>query len=86
MLVLTHAQNILKSDKFAFKGDKSRVVRRTFWLIKVVPTWKKFEKRCFTQTDGRHFTLSWARAYCIAGIKLESSEKVWWGDSTAILL
>jgi hypothetical protein len=24
---------------------KSRVVRRTFWLIKVVPTWKKFEKR-----------------------------------------
>jgi hypothetical protein len=25
---------------------KSRVVRRTFWLIKVVPTWKKFEKRC----------------------------------------
>jgi hypothetical protein len=27
---------------------KSRVVRRTFWLIKVVPTWKKFEKRCPT--------------------------------------
>jgi hypothetical protein len=25
--------------QFAFKGDKSRVVRRTFWLIKVVPTW-----------------------------------------------
>jgi hypothetical protein len=25
---------------------KSRVVRRTFWLIKVVPTWKEFEKRC----------------------------------------
>jgi hypothetical protein len=25
---------------------KSRVVRRTFWLIKVVPTWKKFEKHC----------------------------------------
>jgi hypothetical protein len=23
------------------------VVRRTFWLIKVVPTWKEFEKRCF---------------------------------------
>jgi hypothetical protein len=46
-----------KNDKFAFKGDKSRVVRRTFWLmkvvrrtlwlIKVVPTWKKFEKRWF---------------------------------------
>jgi hypothetical protein len=32
--------------QFAFKGDKSRVHRRTFWLIKVVPTWKKFEKRC----------------------------------------
>jgi hypothetical protein len=32
--------------QFAFKADKSRVVRRTFWLIKVVPTWKKFEKRC----------------------------------------
>jgi hypothetical protein len=31
--------------QFAFKGDKSRVVRRTFWLIKVVPTWKKFGKR-----------------------------------------
>jgi hypothetical protein len=26
----------------------SRAVRRTFWLIKVVPTWKKFEKRCYT--------------------------------------
>ena len=22
------------------------MVRRTFWLMKVVPTWKKFEKRC----------------------------------------
>jgi hypothetical protein len=32
--------------QFAFKGDKSRVVRRTFWLIKVVPTWKKFGKHC----------------------------------------
>jgi hypothetical protein len=32
--------------QFAFKGDKSRGDRRTFWLIKVVPTWKKFEKRC----------------------------------------
>jgi hypothetical protein len=31
--------------QFAFKADKSRVVRRTFWLIKVVPTWKKFGKR-----------------------------------------
>jgi len=26
-------------------NPKSRVVRRTFWLMKVVPTWKKFEKR-----------------------------------------
>jgi hypothetical protein len=44
--------------QFAFKGDKSRVVRRTFWLIKVVhrtlwlikvvPTWKKFENRWVT--------------------------------------
>jgi hypothetical protein len=33
--------------QFAFKADKSRVVRRTLWLIKVVPTWKKFEKRWF---------------------------------------
>jgi hypothetical protein len=32
--------------QFAFKGDKSRVVRGTFWLIKVVPTWEKFGKRC----------------------------------------
>jgi hypothetical protein len=38
--------HLKKKDKFAFKGEKSRVVRRTFWLIKVVPTWKKFEKRC----------------------------------------
>jgi hypothetical protein len=35
--------------QFSFKGDKSRVVRRTFWLIKVVPTWKKFEKCWFTE-------------------------------------
>jgi hypothetical protein len=28
MLVLTYAQNIKKKDKFAFKGDKSMVVRR----------------------------------------------------------
>jgi len=35
-----------KNDKFAFKGDKSRMVRITFWLMKVVPTWKKFEKHC----------------------------------------
>jgi hypothetical protein len=33
--------------QFAFNGDKSRVVRRISRLIKVVPTWKKFEKRCF---------------------------------------
>jgi hypothetical protein len=32
--------------QFAFEGDKSRMVRRTFWLIKVVSTWKRFEKRC----------------------------------------
>jgi hypothetical protein len=31
--------------QFAFKGDTSRAVHRTFWLIKVVPTWKNFEKR-----------------------------------------
>jgi hypothetical protein len=29
-------RTFLKNDKFAFKGDKSRGVRRTFWLIKVV--------------------------------------------------
>jgi hypothetical protein len=34
--------------QFALKGDKSTVVRRTFWPIKVVPTWKKFGKRCIT--------------------------------------
>jgi hypothetical protein len=34
--------------QLAFKGDKSRAVRRTFWLINVVPTWKQFEKRCST--------------------------------------
>ena len=36
---------------------KSRVVRRTFWLIKMVPTWKKFGKRCFkVLTSHIHFT------------------------------
>jgi hypothetical protein len=35
---------------------KSRVVRRTFWLIKVVPTWKKFEKRC-ARGSGDHVSL-----------------------------
>jgi hypothetical protein len=30
MLVLAYAQNIKKKYKFAFKGVKSRVVRRTF--------------------------------------------------------
>jgi hypothetical protein len=34
--------------QFAFKGDKSRVVRGTFWLTKVVPTWKKFGKRWYS--------------------------------------
>jgi hypothetical protein len=29
MLVLTYAENIKKNDKFAFKADKSRAVRRT---------------------------------------------------------
>jgi hypothetical protein len=38
-------RTLKKNDKFAFRGDKSTVVRRTFWLIKMVPTWKKFEKR-----------------------------------------
>jgi hypothetical protein len=42
--------------QFAFKADKSRVVRRTFWLIKVVLTWKKFEKRCSTRFSERHIT------------------------------
>ena len=31
------------------------MVRRTFWLIKMVPTWKKFEKR-------------WCRLYISAGL------------------
>jgi hypothetical protein len=34
--------------QLAFKGDKNRVIRRTFWLIKMVPTWKKFEKPWFS--------------------------------------
>jgi hypothetical protein len=37
--------------QFAFKADKSRVVRRTFWLIKVVPTWKKVWET-LSQTNG----------------------------------
>ena len=39
---------------------KSRVVRRTFWLIKMVPTWKKFEKR-------------WPKAFLGVGITHMSS-------------
>jgi hypothetical protein len=34
--------------QFAFKGDNSRVDRRTFWLVKVAPTLRKFEKRWST--------------------------------------
>jgi hypothetical protein len=45
--------------QLAFKGDKSRVVHRTFWLIKVVPTWKKFEKRCSDTINYASLTLSW---------------------------
>jgi hypothetical protein len=44
-----------KLKQFAFQEDKSRVVRRTFWLIKVVPTWKKFQKRC----PRRHITMQY---------------------------
>jgi hypothetical protein len=63
--------------QFAFKGDKSRVVRRTFWLIKVVPTWKKFEKRWSKrQTLPAHYlteytvlqVLIWyKKVYCASG-------------------
>jgi hypothetical protein len=35
--------------QFDFKADKSRAVRRTFWLIKVGLTWKKFGIRCLSQ-------------------------------------
>jgi hypothetical protein len=36
------SQTVVENLKqFAFKGDNSRAVRRTFWLIKVVSTWKK---------------------------------------------
>jgi hypothetical protein len=45
--------------QFAFKGDKSRAVRRTFWLIKVVPTWKKFGKRCTSPPKPLIVTLLW---------------------------
>jgi hypothetical protein len=44
--------------QFDFKGDKSRVVLRTFWLIKVVPTWKKFEKCWFNRWVVKVCTLS----------------------------
>jgi hypothetical protein len=45
--------------QFVFKGDKSRVVRRTFWLIKVGPTWKKFGKRCPKVIPERIFGVSY---------------------------
>jgi hypothetical protein len=41
----TEVENL---KQFAFKkADNSRVVRRPFWLIKVVTTWKKFGKRWY---------------------------------------
>jgi hypothetical protein len=65
--------------QFAFKQDKSRVVHRTFWLIKVVPTWKKFGKR-------------WSKlnkaCYAIRAVKFVMSPKtlktvycIFWGNS-----
>jgi hypothetical protein len=55
--------------QFVFKGDNSRVLRRTFWLIKVVPTWKKFGKRW-----NRSFKRSYpwrvtSESYCRLGVK-----------------
>ena len=41
---------------------KIRVVRRTFWLIKMVPTWKKFEKRwlnTWSQCSGMWHPVDW---------------------------
>jgi hypothetical protein len=59
--------------QFAFKGDKGRVVRRTFWLIKVVHTWKKFEKR-------------WYRVWSAATDILEYPALSSSGMSTALIL
>jgi hypothetical protein len=36
---------MLKNDKFAFEGNKSKVVRRTVLTYKSGPHFKKFEKR-----------------------------------------
>jgi hypothetical protein len=37
--------------QFAFKGEKSRVVRRTFCLIKVVPTWKSLRNAALRKSE-----------------------------------
>ena len=44
-LLQKHVSNTVSGRPNEFDNPKSRVVRRTFWLMKVVPTWKKFEKR-----------------------------------------
>jgi hypothetical protein len=51
--------------QFAFKGNKSRVVRRTFWPIKVVPTWKKFGKRWFKEFTLLNFGLGLVAKFCL---------------------
>jgi hypothetical protein len=55
-LTWTAYHTVQNLKQFAFKGDKSMVVRRTFWLIKVVPTWKKFGKRWFRPPKSPDFT------------------------------
>ena len=47
-LLQKHVSNTVWGRPNEFDNPKSRVVRRTFWLMKVVPTWKKFEKRWTT--------------------------------------
>jgi hypothetical protein len=37
---------MLKNDKFAFEGNKSKVVRRTVLTYKSGPHFKKFGKQC----------------------------------------
>jgi hypothetical protein len=58
--------------QFAFWGDKSRVVRRTFQPIKVVPTWKKFEKRWARRSRSCDSNPVRRKRFLLSGVKTRS--------------
>jgi hypothetical protein len=70
--------------QFAFKGDKSRVVRRTFWLIKVVPTWKKFGKRWLRLQISCGSKKNEPRYACLSEAKASHSHSMWTEKSSSV--